>query len=525
LTDTRIGRNLEEPKFLRYPPDVVFRVQKIRTRRCYDPGMGSTDSAEPQAPLKFVLSGRDGSPIRRTLLLGFSAIFALWLVSAYVLGQRMIEADTRVAAITTGFTEGEEVLFAVRERVLLTSVLVRDAALENGADGISSHRDQLQKIRDEVERTLHRYVPRVDSAVEREHWTRLRAELDEYWTSLSPVLTGQVTGNAAQVFLRGTVIPKHELVLRVSEDLRTLNQDALREQHATVAELHRGVRERIWWTSGLAVAVGFFVALLAGSYIGRLESWIRQQHNQERQHKRELQRLSAELEDARENERRTIARDLHDEIGQALMTIKLDLGVLERNGQLSGASAAALAEARSSTDLAIHTVRDLSQLLHPPMLDDFGLAVTLQAYVRAFSERTGVRTELVLDRMNARVPSDVEVCAYRIVQEALTNVAKHARASACRVYLHRLPYSLLVTVEDDGRGMAVAVEGRTETRVGVGLVSVRERVLRAGGTVNMESAGRGTRLTVELPVPAHEASPEAAPVSSEPAPVSASVKR
>ncbi len=288
--------------------------------------MGSTDSAEPQAPLKFVLSGRDGSPIRRTLLLGFSAIFALWLVSAYVLGQRMIEADTRVAAITTGFTEGEEVLFAVRERVLVTSVLVRDAALENGADGISSHRDQLQKIRDEVERTLQRYVPRVDSAVEREHWTRLRAELDEYWTSLSPVLTGQVTGNAAQVFLRGTVIPKHELVLRVSEDLRTLNQDALREQHATVAELHRGVRERIWWTSGLAVAVGFFVALLAGSYIGRLESWIRQQHNQERQHKRELQRLSAELEDARENERRTIARDLHDEIGQALMTIKLDLG-------------------------------------------------------------------------------------------------------------------------------------------------------------------------------------------------------
>ncbi len=199
--------------------------------------------------------------------------------------------------------------------------------------------------------------------------------------------------------------------------------------------------------------------------------------------------------------------------------------VLERNGQLSGASAAALAEARSSTDLAIHTVRDLSQLLHPPMLDDFGLAVTLQAYVRAFSERTGVRTELVLDRMNARVPSDVEVCAYRIVQEALTNVAKHARASACRVYLHRLPYSLLVTVEDDGRGMAVAVEGRTETRGGVGLVSVRERVLRAGGTVNMESAGRGTRLTVELPVPALEVSTEAASVGSEPAPASASVKR
>jgi signal transduction histidine kinase len=288
-------------------------------------------------------------------------------------------------------------------------------------------------------------------------------------------------------------------VLRVAEDLRTLKQDALREQQAAVAELHRTVRERIWWTSALAVAVGFVVALLAGGYIGRLESWIRHQHAQEREHKRELQRLSAQLEDARESERRTIARDLHDEIGQALMTIKLDLGVVDRSGQVSGAPAQALGEARVSTDLAIRTVRDLSQLLHPPMLNDFGLAVTLQAYVHGFSERSGVRTELVLDRMEARVPSDVEVCAYRIVQEALTNVAKHAEATSCRVYLHRLPHSLLVTIEDDGKGIAVTNSKETEVR-GVGLVSVRERVSRAEGTVSIESAGRGTRLTVELPV-------------------------
>jgi signal transduction histidine kinase len=108
--------------------------------------------------------------------------------------------------------------------------------------------------------------------------------------------------------------------------------------------------------------------------------------------------------------------------------------------------------------------------------------------------------------MDARVPSDVEVCAYRVIQEALTNVAKHADASTCRVFLHRLPYSLLVTIEDDGKGMAPrAAAGRTEARRGVGLLSVRERVARAGGTVTMESpGGRGTRLTVELPLPALE---------------------
>jgi signal transduction histidine kinase len=454
--------------------------------------------------------------------LGFSAIFALWLLSAYVLSRRVVEADTRVTALTTGFARGEEVLFAVRERVLLSSVLVRDAALDNTTDALASYRTRLQRIRDDVEDALDRYRPYVDSTIEREHWTRLRAEVDEYWTSLSPLLSGQVAGDAAQPFLRDTMLPKHELVLRVSEDLRVLNQDALREQQAAVTELHRAVRQRLWWISGLAVAVGLVVALLAGRYIGRLETWIRKQHGLERQHTRELQRLSAELDDARENERRSIARDLHDEIGQALMTIKLDLAVVERTGHLSGPPSAALAEARSSTELAIHTVRDLSQLLHPPMLEDFGLVATLQTFVRRFSERTGVRTELVLDRMESRIPAPLEIGAYRIVQEALTNVAKHARATSCRVYLHRLPNSLLVTIEDNGKGMDPAGDGGASPS-GVGLVSIRERVSRAGGTITLESAAsKGTRLTAELPLP--EALPAAGDAEADSSPARIAVR-
>jgi signal transduction histidine kinase len=504
--------------------DPVFRREQGCSRshhsgRCYDASMGATDPAEPNVPLRFLLSGNQGSPIRRILVLGFSAIFGLWLISAYVLGQRVVEADNRVAAITTAFIEGEEVLFGIKERVLLSSILVRDAALTDGPEAGATSREQLQQIREDVERRLQQYRPNVDSPVEQEHWTRLAAELDEYWTSLSPLMTGHVNGSAAQAFVRSTVIPKRELVLRVSEDLRVLNQDALREQRTAVTELHRAIRERLRWTSGVAVVFGLGIALLATRYIGRLESWIRQQHRQEREHKRELQRLSADLEDAREHERRSIARDLHDEIGQALMTIKLDLGLVDRSVQLSGPPAAALTEARSSTDMAIQTVRDLSQLLHPPMLDDFGLAATLQVYVRGFSERTGVRTELVLDRMEARVPSQVEVCAYRVIQEALTNVAKHAHATSCRVYLHRLPYSLLATVEDDGKGMAGATADGSDTPRGVGLLSVRERVTRAGGTVNLEShVGRGTRLTVELPMSLADATDGGARPESSPAP-------
>lgn len=313
------------------------------------------------------------------------------------------------------------------------------------------------------------------------------------------------------------MIPKRETVVRISDELRRLNQDALLQQQQAVTDLHRALRQRVWLTSGAAVALGLLVAWLAARYAGGLESRIRRQHLQEQQQKRDLQRLSAELVHAQENERRTIARDLHDEIGQALMTVKLDLGVVEHSGHLSGAAADALSEARSTMDLAIRTVRDLSQLLHPPMLDDFGLALTLDAYLRRFSERTGVRAELVRDRMDERLPPDLEVCAYRVVQEALTNVAKHAHASSCRVYLQRLPYSLLVTVEDDGKGMDPEAEARADSR-GVGLVGVRERVARLGGTVRFEThPGKGTRLTIELPMALGEAAiSEATPATASP---------
>lgn len=469
---------------------------------------------EPPRFVRFFSVGRHDSTLRPVLLFGFAVIFALWLVSAYDLVQRVGEAERQSTAITVRFIEGEELLFTVRARVFLSSVYVRDAILDARPDAASFYRGELRTARAEVEQALERYLPDVDSSIEREHWTRLQDALIAYWNSVFPMLNGQVPGNPdqARALLRRQVIPQRELIVRISDDLRTLNQDAFQEQQAEVAELHHALRQRIWWTSGIAVALGLAIAFFAARYAGRLESRIRQQHLQERQHKRDLQRLSAELVHAQEDERRKIGRDLHDEIGQALMTIKLDQGAIERSGQVSGAAAHALAEARSTTDHAIQSVRDLSQLLHPPMLDDFGLAVTLDAYVRSFSKRTGVQTELVVDRMDARIASALEICVYRVVQEALTNVAKHAHATSCRVYLQRLPYSLLVTVEDDGTGMNPEQLDGTESRRGVGLVGVRERVSRLGGTVRLDTcADKGTRLTIELPVTSGEAStPETA---------------
>ena len=470
--------------------------------------MGSDDPplARPRH-FAFLLPGLRGSTIRTVLVLGFVVIFGLWFLSTYALVQRVSEAERESAAMTARFTVGEELLFTMRAQVLLSSVYVRDAALDTRPDAASFYRDQLRATRASVDQAIERYLPNVDSSIEREHWTRFQADLQDYWSSLAPVVAGEMIGapTDAYAFLRRAVIPKRDGIVRISEDLRVLNQDALEEQQAAVARLHQALRQRLWSTSGIAVACALAIALFAARYAGRLEWRIREQHQQERIHKRELQRLSADLVHAQENERRTIGRDLHDEIGQALMTIKLDLGAIERSGQLAGAAADALVEARSTTDHAIQSVRDLSQLLHPAMLDQFGLAVTVAAYVRGFSQRTGIEAALVQDRMERRVASELEIAAYRVVQEALTNVSKHAQATSCRVYLQRLPYSLLVTVEDDGVGFDQArLDGKDE-RPGVGLLGIRERVARLGGTFRLDAhVGKGTRVTIELPAKSDE---------------------
>lgn len=479
--------------------------------------MGSDDPPQRgRRYFAFLLPGPSGSTIRTVVVLGFMVIFGLWFLSTYALVQRVSEAERESAGITARFTVGEELLFTMRAQVLLSSVYVRDAALDTRPDAASFYRDQLQAARASVDQAVERYLPNVDSSIEREHWTRFEADLQDYWSSLAPVLRGEMIGASTDVyvFLRREVIPKRDSIVRIAEDLRVLNQDALAEQQAAVARLHQALRQRLWWTSGIAVACALAIALFAARYAGRLEWQLREQHLQERNHKRELQRLSGELVHAQENERRTIGRDLHDEIGQALMTIKLDLGAIERSGQVSGATADALAEARSTTDHAIQSVRDLTQLLHPAVLDQFGLAVTLEAYVRSFSQRTGIETALVQDRMEGRIASELEIAVYRVVQEALTNVSKHAQATSCRVYLHRLPYSLLVTVEDDGTGFDRArLDGKNE-RPGVGLVGVRERVSRLGGTFRLDTnVGKGTRLTIELPIAPGQTGQQQTPVA------------
>ena len=199
--------------------------------------------------------------------------------------------------------------------------------------------------------------------------------------------------------------------------------------------------------------------------------------------------------DAQELERRRLARELHDETGQALTSILLSLKALEE--RLEGEDARAAAhEVRELVVSTLQDVRRLAVELRPSALDDFGLVAALERLTQSFSEQTGIAVDFEA-ALPERLPEEVETALYRTVQECLTNVVKHARAGRVSVLLRRRNGSVAAVVEDDGTGFDPAL-GREG---GFGLVGMRERLALLGGRLEIESGDRGTTIAAEVPAP------------------------
>ena len=199
---------------------------------------------------------------------------------------------------------------------------------------------------------------------------------------------------------------------------------------------------------------------------------------------------------AQELERRRLARELHDETGQALTSILLGLKPLEE-ALHDDASRAAVAELR---ELVVSTLRDVRRLaveLRPKALDDFGLVAALERLAQSFQEQTGIEVDLEATLGDERLPAEVETALYRIAQEALTNVVKHARARRVSLVLQRRPGSVSAVIEDDGAGFDPA----SLDDEGLGLLGMRERLALLDGRLEVESShGAGTTLVVEVPL-------------------------
>jgi signal transduction histidine kinase len=218
-----------------------------------------------------------------------------------------------------------------------------------------------------------------------------------------------------------------------------------------------------------------------------------------------LRRLSVRLLRLRDEEQRRIARELHDGAAQSLSAAALNLAVARRAARdLPRPVARAIAESRALVERASREVRTLSHLLHPPALDDAGLAPALRGLCESFMARSGIRVDLRIPRAIGTLPSQVKTDAYRILQECLGNLLLHSKAKRARVSVTRARGVLRLEVRDDGRGIGkerLESVRRGTGEAGIGVVSMRERAHLLGGKLEIESGRWGTCVRVFLPAP------------------------
>jgi signal transduction histidine kinase len=461
------------------------------------PELRDTGSSSPGR-----LALRRRGPLVTAMVVGFGLLVALWLAAGFNLLWRFDTVDREVSALTDRVLRSEQALEAVRTSILLGAIDWRDALLDSASGAASeSYIDRIRRHRETCAASLADLRHRGEGAATGVALAELAREVDEYWASILPIMATAPMQRPADIqrIMRDRVIPKRANVERIVAQAQSIIRLELQQQQARKVDVYARSRVRFMLTGGLALLLSLGVGWFGTRHVGRLERALGTQVTVNAQHVADLHRLSGRLVRAQEDERRLIARELHDEVGQALTAVRVQLSFARRS--VPPQEMAAIDQCRGVVDAALQSARQLSRLLRPPMLDDMGLGPALAAYLSAFEERTGITTDLVHAGLDDRPDPAVEICIFRIVQEATTNIARHAQATSCRVYLQRLPGSAVLSVEDNGQGFDPHTQP-PGTEAGIGLVGIRERVADARGTFRIESApGRGTQLSVELPAP------------------------
>jgi PAS domain S-box-containing protein len=219
---------------------------------------------------------------------------------------------------------------------------------------------------------------------------------------------------------------------------------------------------------------------------------------------KELRRLSGQLLRSQDEERRRIARDLHDSTGQDLVALATTLGQLHASLPPSGRKLRKLAaQGQSLAEQCIREVRTLSYLLHPPMLDDSGLKDALRHFIDGFTDRTGIQVNLVASPSFNRLAPETELGLFRVVQESLTNIQRHSGSFTATIRLEAHPDNITLEVSDTGRGFTLSKHMQSKPvplTIGVGIPSMQERVMQMGGHLEIESSSSGTTVRVTIPL-------------------------
>jgi signal transduction histidine kinase len=437
------------------------------------------------------------SKSRLALLIGFGGLLAIIGISGFdalrVLRQFRKEDDQ----IRQQFLFRNRVLNNIRAGVYISGTYVRDYLLEPDPGRASAYGASLEGVRRQMDTELSSYAGQLESA-ESAHYGALRAELAQYWAVLEPVLTWDAPKRRARgyAFLRDTVFPRRTAMLEVAGRIADINEQQMNAGNEQAAALLEKFRDRLAITLFAAMALGLGMAAFSTRKILQLEAHAQARYQEVAEAREQLTHLSARLVEAQETERRSLSRELHDEVGQSLSAVLVELRNL-----LAGLGVRPEEQLRSQAEVikglveaSIRSIRNMALLLRPSMLDDLGLIPALKWQAREVSKRTSMEVSVATELTSEDLPDDYKTCIYRVVQEALHNCSRHSDATTIRVRVQHKAGILLLTIQDDGKGFDVSQSK------GLGLLGIEERVAQLGGTCHVHSGpGIGTILAVELP--------------------------
>jgi signal transduction histidine kinase len=452
----------------------------------------------PDEPVASKTSNREWFGSRAALFAGFGTLLVLMAIVSIDSLYTLEAFETHNTQIRQEFAYRERALEQVRAGVYESGDIVSDyAASESDEQSRKRLRTEFQSIRHETTASLKTCIESLPTD-KRESFQHLAEELERYWLNVDAIFALHSTEKRGlgHSVLGGDVLSQYAEVLAITKEVRAVNDNELKETDRRIVETFAQFRRRLLVFAITSFGFGLILATTTIVYSGRLEKSLQEKYRESLQAQRELKELSKRLVDAEERERRAISRELHDEVGQSLTALLIDVGNLTEMYSEDGAFRQGLCRIKALAENCVNEVRNMALLLRPSMLDDLGLVAALDWQAREVSKRTGMIVDTMDENVSESLPEEYKTCVYRIVQEALNNCSKHAYAKNVRVVVRQEPNHLRVSIEDDG-------EGFDASRVrGLGLVGMNERVSQLGGALRVDSdPARGTRIRVDLPLP------------------------
>jgi signal transduction histidine kinase len=430
------------------------------------------------------------------LSVGFGGLILFILAAAIgtlFLLERVRTDDTRIRQAFLGRLRALE---QIRSEIYLSGTDMRDFLLSPGMGGVEAPRRDILAIQAQTQAALDTYALSLD-AQEQDAFQALRSEIDEWFQVFQSAFqwTPSERERLRATFFNEQVVPRRITMLQIADRIAEMNELGLNRAEERLAASAENLRLSLYVTFGIALLGGMMLAIATTALTLRLEREVERRLKETIEARADLQALSAGLVRAQEDERRTLARELHDEVGQSLSAIMMEAASAAATTNPGGIRDR-VSSIGSMAEKTLNTVRDMALLLRPSMLDDFGLVPALNWHAREMSKRTGLHVRIDADEISDDLPDEHKTCIYRVVQEALNNAARHANARNLQVVVRDEGARVIFSVRDDGIGF-----DKRFLR-GLGLLGMEERVRRLGGELHIDSEmGRGTTISAELPLP------------------------